>query len=252
MSKLLKLIVVIGLIVYFIAQVVRATPAQLVTANLVKALPMLQLSVVSGTAWKGHAAEAVIDIKGEPLSLGKLRWRFQPTSLFALKACVDVKNDVFSGVLCRTLLGVNQLERFKADVPASLANRFTKEAEFAGAASLAIVQGELDDKGNVAKLKGTMSLQGARVQFQGQWFDLGDYGADLSEAGGGAVNAAVFDLAGPLGVKLNAVVGVETAPSVSGTVMPKPSAPGEISIALGLFGVAQDDGAFAITYPMGG
>ena len=247
MSKLLKVLLGLGLFVYFIVLVVVATPATLVTANLAKAVPQLQLSIISGTAWKGRAADAAVVVQGKALSLGALKWEFKPLSLMALKACVDLESDIFSGNVCRTITGQNQFHRVQADLPAALANRFIKEAEFAGVASLNIVRGEVSDKGEVAKLSGNFSWRSARVKVQGMWFTLGDYAADLVEAGDGNINASIFDLSGPFGLKLNTSVGVGIqTPKISGEVTPREGDPVAITDNLSLF--PEKNGTYTVTF----
>lgn len=251
MSKLLKLVLGLVLVGYFCVLVVKRTPATLVTANLVKSVPHVQLAAITGTAWKGRAGAAHLNIEGQIIDLGSISWKFRPLSLLALKACVDVESDVLNGNVCRTVGGVNQFKNLQVELPASLANKSLPDAKIAGVGSLIIAEGAVNDAGQVSSLQGNFTWKGARLNVQGMWFTLGDFAADLSAAGNGAVQANVFDLAGPYGVRLNGEFGVGTPPKVKGEVHPREDASDDIRDALGLFAVPQDSGAFAVSYPIG-
>ena len=252
MTKLLKVIIGISLVLYLFVLIVKETPATLVTAQLAKALPQLQLAAVTGSVWQGKAGDAVVMIQNKPLPLGVLKWRFKPMSLLALKACADVESDVFSGNACRTLTGLTQLHRFQADLPAAFASDFVPQAEVAGAASLSLVKAAFNDKLEISKLEGNLSWRGARVKVQGTWFTLGDLAADLKEAENGALAAHIFDLSGPFGIDVNAKAGITVEPSLVGDVTPRENAPAAIADGLSLIAIPQDNGAFRVTYPLGG
>lgn len=251
MSKLLKLVLGLVLVGYFGTLVIVRTPATLVTANLVKVAPNIQLAAITGTAWKGRAGAAHLNIEGQVIELGSLSWTFRPLSLFALKACVDVESDIVNGNVCRTIGGMNEFKTLQVELPANLANKSLPDAKLAGVASLIIAKGAVNDLGEVSALEGNFTWRGARLNFQGMWFTLGDFAADLSAAGNGGVQASIFDLAGPYGVRLNGEFGVATSPKVKGEVHPREDASDDIRDALGLFAVPQDSGAFAVSYPIG-
>ena len=246
----IKLLIILIFIIYFLYLIVARVPATLVTVNLVKAIPQLQLAVVSGSAWQGQAGDAAITIQGQPIRLGLLRWTFEPIKLLALKACVDIESEVFNGNVCKTITGDNQFHKFQAELPASLANQLTGEAQFAGLTGLNILSAEITNTGYVKSLQGNISWRGARVNVQNMWFTLGDYAADIVAADGGNVKANLFDLAGPFGVQLEALVGVNVAPTAQGTILPKEDAQDAIKDVLGLFAAPQDNGAFAVKYPL--
>ena len=251
-GKLIKTAIGIGLTVYFLTLVIVRVPATFVTVNLAKAVPDLHLSVVSGSAWKGKVGDAAINVQGQIVQLGALKWTFKPLSLLAFKVCVDLESAIASGNVCRTLTGINQLHKVQLEFPASMANRFTGEAQLAGLTSLNLVRAAVNDKGEVSALNGNFSWRGARVNVQGMWFTLGDFAADLTEAPAGAINANIFDLAGPFGVKLNAQLGVNTAPTAKGEILPKDGAQEDIKDVLGLFAVPQESGSYVVSYPLGG
>lgn len=248
---MLKIILGIALAVYFIGLVVIKTPASIVTAQLAKAVPQLQLATIRGTAWNGRAGSAVVNAAGITLPLGTLKWQFQPASLLAFRACVNVESDLLNGVLCRGLTGTNHFKNLQLDLPVELANRFTGAVKLEGIASMSIRQASVNDKGFVSALDGNVAWRGARLNVEGMWFTLGDFAADLSAASEGAVAASIFDLAGEFGVKLNGEVGVNVPPKVAGEIELREGVPDEIRDAMGLFAVQQDNGAYAISYPMG-
>ena len=250
-GRFLKVVIAFALVIYFLSLVIAKTPATLVTANLVKFVPQVQLSVITGTAWRGLAGDAVINIEGQAIRLGQLKWRFKPAALLTLKACVDLESEIISGGFCRSLTGANYLQKVQLDLPANLANRITTEAQFTGAASLNIAEAVVSDKGLVSKLAGNLTWKNATVNVQGSWFALGDFAADLSAADNGAIAASIFDLSGPFGIKLDAILGIVTPPSVKGEILPRDNAPDEIRDVLGLVAVPQDSGAFVVAYPMG-
>ena len=248
---MLKIILGIALAIYFIGLVIIKTPASIVTAQIQKAAPQLQLSTIRGTAWQGRAGSAVVNAQGVTLPLGTLKWRFQPASLLSLKACVDVESDKLNGVLCRGITGTNHFRNLQVDLPVDIANRFTGAVKLAGSASVSIREASVDDKGFVSALDGNLAWRGARLNVEGMWFTLGDFAADLSAASEGAIAASIFDLAGEFGVKLNGEVGVNVPPKVAGEIELREGAPDEIRDAMGLFAVQQENGAYAISYPMG-
>ena len=250
-GRLLTVAIVFALVFYFLFLVITKIPATLFTANLVRFVPQLQLAVISGTAWNGQAGDAVINIEGQAIRLGQLKWHFKPAALFVLKACVELESEVVSGGFCRSLVGANYLNKVQLDLPASLANRITTEAQFAGQASLNIAEAVVSDKGMVSKLAGNLTWKSATISVEGSSFALGDFAADLSAADNGAIAASIFDLSGPFGIKLDALVGAATPPSVNGEITPRDNAPEEILDVLGLVAVPQDNGAFKVVYPMG-
>ncbi|HEY7774830.1 MAG TPA: type II secretion system protein N [Marinagarivorans sp.] len=251
MSKLLKVMLGIGLLGYFCFLVVVRTPATLVTANIAKQVPMIELAVISGTAWNGRAGAAHLNIQGQVIDLGALSWTFKPLSLLSLNACVDLASDILNGNVCRSVTGINSFTNLQVELPASLANDRLPDAKLAGMGSLMIAKGSVNDRGEVSALEGNLTWRGARLNVQGMWFTLGDFAADLAAGENGAIRANIFDLAGPFGVNLDGQVGIATPPTVRGEILPREGAPDDIRDALGLFAVPQDNGAFAVSYPIG-
>lgn len=249
-KRFLKVLIIIGLCVYLVALIVMRAPATLVTSSLASSVPQLKMAIVSGSAWWGRSGDANLIIQGQPIRLGVLTWKFKPLQLFALKACVDLTSEVFNGTACRTITGNNQLHRFQADLPASLANSFNRDVKFAGLAGANITQADFTDRGEVSALSGNVTWRGARVNVQNMWFTLGDYAADIEADTNGGIKASLFDLAGPFGVKLEVLAGINTSLSAQGTVLPKENAPEAIKDVLGLFAVPQEDGAFTVKYPL--
>lgn len=245
----------IGLLVaYFVYLVLSSAPAPLASWAVMKAVPTLSLSGVTGSVWTGRAAGASVMIENVPLSLGSLSWRLQPLKLLLLKACVVVKSDKLNGDFCRGLTGASTLQAVQLELPASLANGFVREsgAVVDGNISLAVEQASLTRGLDVSSLKGNLGWRGAKVSVNGMAFALGDYGADLSADGSGGLKALVTDLSGPIKVNLEALLKLGQPPKLNGDINPSEQAPAAIRDALGLVGTPTDNGGFHVVYPLGG
>lgn len=250
MSKSLKVALGVALLLFWAYHTLMRIPAEYLTVTLTRALPALQLSSVSGSVWTGRAGNAYVAYSGQALNLGTVKWQFQWMPLLALKACVNLDSERLSGLVCRHLSGQNEFQRLQLALPAKLFDAINPAVKFSGNASLNIVKARVDDRGWLSEMNGNASWQGANISVNGSWFTLGDFGADLTQNGSGALAAAIFDLSGPFGVKLNGLVGVETAPSVEGTILPKEEAPTAITDVLGLVAAQQEDGSFRLKYPL--
>lgn len=250
MSKLIKLGLGLGLFFYFLYLVIASIPAGWAGYIVSTRVPALQLNGVSGTVWKGKAASANVNLVGQGIELGELRWRFHGWNLLLLKACADIDSVKLSTGVCRSIIGANVIKGLQVDLPASLGNPLLREANFNGDASINLASAVVNDSGQVKSLQGNFSWRSAQIQVEGRWFSLGDYGAELSADGQGGVNAQIFDLKGPIAVKLNANASVDRKPSIEGEIIPSNAAPPEISDTLSFVAIPLDQGGFKIKYPL--
>ena len=251
MGRLAKWLVGVGLVFYFIFLVVSSIPGAWASYFVVKSAPGVQLFGVSGTVWKGKAAKASVNIDGLVVDLGELRWKLKPLNLLGFSACANITSAKLSMDFCRALLGArNTVENFQFDFPASYGNRLLREANFDGNASLNLRKAVVSDQGLVDELDGNFSWRNSRIKVEGRWFALGDYAANLSGNGEGAVRAEIFDQQAPIKVNLIGLIGVSQPPKVQGVVRLTEQAPPEAQDVLSIFAVPTDDGGFEVKFPL--
>lgn len=252
MLRLSKPLLAVVFIIYFLYLIASKAPAVLLASAVQKATPHAQLSNVSGTLWSGRAASALVDVSGVKIDTGGLRWTISPWTLLTLKGCINLQSEVVSGEACRSVFGANKLFDMQLDLPVSKFDRFIPEMNVDGLGSLNIVEAAFDDAGTIDTLQGQFSVRQTVVSAGGMTFNLGDYAADLKENGEGGVALNIFDLKGPITIKLQASAGVTAPPTASGEIILKPEAPPQIEDALSLIAAPLETGGYKITYPLGG
>lgn len=251
--KISKPWVISALVVYFLYLVISAVPANLVSSLLMKAVPNVGLSSVSGTLWAGRALGASVNLQGAPLNFGPVGWKISPLKLLMLKGCADISSEKISGGFCRSISGGNQLSNVKLELPAALASAYLREA---GASVDGMVFLQMDNASfsknlQLDAMKGRATWSGAKVSANGSAFALGDYAADLS-ADKGALKAHLKDESGPIKVNLDAWLKMGAVPKVTGEIHPSEHAPDAIGDALSLFAEKDDAGVYKVNYPIGG
>ncbi len=235
-----------GLAVWLV-MVLTAVPASW-GAWLLQAAAPLQIGQVSGSFWSGRAASAALELEGEVLPLGTLQWRLRPLSLLWLQPCVDFKTALqrqqFSGRGCAGPTGW-RLDDGEFSGAAALAGLWSRDLEIDGDISVQI-QSARGGAGGVDAIDGNANWRGARFQYGGNWMNLGSYAAKLKQDGNGGVDAEVFDLDGP--IELRMLVNLKQNLSFSGTIKPRDGAPALLSQALPLVGERNGDGGYQVSW----
>ncbi len=75
--SLLMLIVIMAIVLW-------TAPAALLPFVFQRWVPSVQLEGVSGSLWRGQAANIVVNLKQQPLALGYTQWQLEPLSLLTL------------------------------------------------------------------------------------------------------------------------------------------------------------------------
>lgn len=252
MERLLKLLFIVGLVLYFLVVVIARAPAQWGAWAALQAAPDLALTGVSGTLWDGQAATAQVRVGNEALDLGALSWELNPLALLTAKVCLDVESQMVRGYVCRTASGKNTVRQLLADqLPVRMLNDMVG-VQLGGTGSITIASGRFDDEGRIEELQGNLTWQQARVNVGTGWFALGSYGADIVDNDNGGVVANVTDLEGNFAVQLQGEINPGEEPRVNGLITPKEGAQQPLVDALSVFTESLDDGSFRVTWPIGG
>ena len=217
-------------------------------AWLLQSFTPLQLGQVSGSFWSGRAASAAVQIEGETLPLGTLQWRLRPLSALWLRPCVDLETSLqrqkFSGRGCGGPGGW-RLDDGEFSGAAALLGLWWPELQVDGDISAQILSAR-GDGAVVAAIDGNLNWRGARFQYGRNWMNLGSFAAKLKENGEGGIDAEVFDLEGPIALRLQVSAGESLA--FSGTITPRDGAPALLSQALPLIGERGADGSYAVSW----
>ena len=181
------------------------------------------LSGVTGSIWNGRASLASVRTAEQEYSLGQLSWSLSPLSLLTLSPCAQVATKLtlqqFNGEICSGLGGAVAVHNADVTLPAALVQGKIP-VPIQGHFSVHI--DELKLRGNVlAKLKGNLTWNEARVNTGTNWLDLGSFGAELSDNGNNGVSAKLFQLTGPVDVNLQ----IELAAPAGGKVTGELAAP---------------------------
>lgn len=252
MGKLIKLLFGIFLLIYLLVSIAARIPAEWVADAAVKSVPGLTLGGVSGTAWTGRASAATLQLPGQLVDLGGLKWDVDIPALLTMSLCADVESRVARGHVCRGLNGQNTLKQVIVDdIPMSMFGSMVG-AQLGGVGSVAIQRAVFDDAGVVKEMDGNITWMRARGNGGGGWFPLGSFAAELSENGEGGIIADIDDVDGEFDVELRGEVAVGSLPSLEGTIKPRPNAPQALVDTLMLFTQVVEEGTYKVTWPIGG
>lgn len=250
-SKLLKTLFILVLVGVFLVIVVSRTPAAWAAWGIHKVAPNVWFTGVSGTLWKGQAASAQVDLGSDSIALGEMKWKLKPLSLLILSPCMDLSTQLpgqsISGKFCRSISGNNKVKDLSVDAPMAL---FSKVSPIngTGAVSLQIASASFDGEA-IKDLNGQASWQNANVHVEGQWFNLGSFGAELSDDDQGGALANITDIAGPYTLDMNATWAPGKPWQTKGKVTPKPGVPEVVIQALQVFGEDVGGGAYVVQFP---
>ena len=216
------------LVIFFILIVIKNVPAQwgLAVANV-----PLQMSGVSGTLWNGKAATVVVPLQQGSYALGEVEWQLNPLTLLSLKPCADLaarlESQLLTGTACGGLNGSVQLKNTQIAVPAKVAEIFEVPLEIDGEIlvnieSLALANNQIE------QISSSGSWADARFYNSTSWVSLGTLGFDLVEDGQGGIRADIYDIEGPIQVKLDSQFNLNGDYNTEGQLQLRASAPREI------------------------
>lgn len=246
-AKIIQLVFICLLL--WLAMVVTLIPAHW-AAWLVNQAAPLQLSQISGSFWKGRAASAQLQIDEHTLSMGTLDWDLNPWSLLILRPCLDVKTKLnkqkLSGEWCFGLGGIG-LHDTEFSASAELAQLWLP-VNLQGQISGQIQEATIDGEARVTALNGNINWNQARYYNGRHWMTLGAYAAKLSNNQSGGVSAQIFDLSGPIQVKME--LSTDDSIAISGNITLKEDAPTEFAQWLPLIAEQAADGSYNVDWSM--
>lgn len=239
---------IILLAVFWLALVVRATPAKW---GVWLAGPPLQMSGVSGSVWSGSAANVLVPIQGGSYSLGSLNWKLKPLSLLTLSPCAKIETrldtQVLSGVACAGLGGKISLSDMQLTVPAAAVADLWALVKVGGEISVQLESAKFDQDA-ITELQGKGSWTQARYHNSESWLGLGTIAFDLLEDGSGGLNAKIFDIEGPLQLDLNTQFSMSGAYDIRGDIDLRQEAPVEIGQLLQVIANQKGQDSFSVEW----
>lgn len=251
--RLLKILLIFILVLYFLYLVVAQVPASWAVWAVHRATPDVRLTGISGTLWEGRAAGGTALLGGQFVPLENLRWQVNPWALLTLNACalveVDIMGQPASGNVCGAPDKVITARDVQISAPMALIGDWA-QLQLGGLASLQLQ--DLRLKGQLVEtLQGNFSWRDARWSNGDRWFGLGAYAARLSANEQGGVHAEIFELDGPFKVQLAGDFLPGREPVIKGTVVPSDEAPVPIRDALQFVGEPVEGGGFRVAWPPG-
>jgi general secretion pathway protein N len=195
--------IILGLVI-FLFFVMSRIPAEW-GAWLMTRQPGLALSGIKGTLWKGQANLASLTLEGKSITLGKLQWDLQMSSLLKLNPCVKLsitgQAQSFNGFVCSSLGGVIRVQDADVNLPASLVQ---SRIPFPATGQISAHITTLELRGNVLlDLAGNLSWSNAQVQNLVAWIPLGSFAAEFTDNDNNGIKAKIFDLESDLDVEVN-------------------------------------------------
>lgn len=246
--KLVKPLLILFLVVYFLHLVISRAPAELAAAAMHKAVPNLWLTGVEGTVWKGTANAAQIDLPDSPLPLGALNWHLSGWSLLTLSPCVTFDAGrtalLFSGRVCHSITGTSTLEDISLETSVAPLSELIS-VPVAGMGSVTIKRATIKDS-KIERMEAQVSWQNGSVKPMEAWLNVGTYGASVLENSSGGVSAQIFQVDAPLEVQLVASWSNDQDWSVDGTVKPLDETPQLIKDGIPLIGEEFEPGNYRI------
>ena len=249
-TKLSKTALVVGLILYFLYQVVANAPATLLASVVHKNVPVLWLNSVEGTVWNGRAGAAQVDVNPYELPLGKVSWQLNPFSLLALNPCVTFEalqpGQTFAGELCHSAGGTSKVKDLTADGSMAFINSLAN-TELKGRGSLSVQRAEFS-KTRVKQLSAQLTWHNARILILDEWISFGSYAAKFKENELGGVSAEVFDVDAPLKLEMTAHWVASGGWTADGTVIPGENTPPKIIEGLKFIGEEIEPGKYQFSW----
>jgi general secretion pathway protein N len=252
-SKLVRVVFILFLILYFLYMVISRAPAIWAAWGVHQAVPNLWLSSVDGSLWKGRAQSAQVEIGPTHLPLGEVNWALSPLSLFTLRPCVrfstELPNQTLDGRLCQSLLGDTALvESLNVNAPISAVEALLP-IDATGYVSLMVKRAKFTNKAEVKSLDAQFSWENARASTGDAWINLGTFAATAKENGMGGVSAEIFDIQSPYKSELSAEWAAGKDWSIAGTIAPQAGAASVVVEGLKILGEDLGDGAYRVQWP---
>ena len=251
-ARLLKILIVAFLVLYFLFLVISRTPATVGASLVHSAVPNLWFTGVTGTLWNGRASGAQIDIGNSALPLGEVRWQLSPLSLLLLSPCVSFSTEYpgqsAEGRLCQSVGGKTRIKDTSVDGSVAILSELIPDASIGGRGSLQVAEGEFSGV-TIHKLSAQLSWQQASVNVMDRWLNFGSYAAKISENQDGGIQAKVFDIKGPYKIDFDANWFANGGWKTEGTVIPGPGADPDVQQGLQVLGEEIEQNKYKIIWP---
>ncbi len=196
------LLATIGL-AWFLLKLLFTVPAPLIIGQLSKSVPQFNAQGVQGTIWNGSAANVTITVDGKNQSLGKTQWQLSKLPLLWGSASLTLSAKTAQQSLSTNAVvsasGNVVLENTDLSVPAVLLRDFAPiPVVIGGNLSVRINHLEFAAQ-HIKSLDGVLTWQEAEINLTGvpallgsyvaelSMDEQGDYLAEVSELGGGAL-----------------------------------------------------------------
>ena len=254
MPKFSKPLFITLAVLYFLFLVVSQIPAGWVAYTAHKSVPNLWLTGVTGSAWKGLARGAQLDLgKNTQIPMGPVNWEISPWSMLLLSPCIEFQAQFagrpFDGRVCYGISGSLKISDLTLEAPAdAFAELIPIKA--GGMASLNIIDGKMNGELKVSNLEGQLTVQGVRINPGDGWMQLGTFAATLGASENGELTAKVIDIDAPFAVDMDVswAVGTESV-KANGTIKPGDNAPGNAVAGIQILGEEVDTGVYHIQWP---
>jgi hypothetical protein len=234
------LLAVPALLLALLVALLLTAPARLVPL-LLDGQP-LQLSGLSGSAWRGTAARAVLLTTAGPLHLGRVEWRLEPLSLVALAPRVAVQSQWGQQRLAARVQRRGDglaLRDIELRIDARLARELAP-VDLRGRLEADLARLEFDRQ-RVVFAEGRAVWRDAAWQSPGGLRPLGTYVADVATAASGDIEALVDTLEGPVRAGGTAALSGDRY-AIDARIGPADTMDSELRHALSLIAVAEENG----------
>ncbi|WP_019603749.1 type II secretion system protein N [Teredinibacter turnerae] len=250
-STLLKPLIYLFFIGYFLYLVLSRAPAELAASAVHAAVPNVWLTGVEGSLWHGRAASGQLDLPQSAIPLGNVTWDLDPLSLILLSPCVKL-NAVrpglqLDGTVCHSITGSSRIKDLMLETSVDPVNELIA-VQISGQASINVLSAEIKNM-QVEALDARASWLNGSVYTGESWLAVGSYGANLNGLGNGEVSAKLFDIDAPVTVDMGATWNMQQGWKTQGTVKPAPLAPDLIKGAVQLVGEELEPGVYRVMWP---
>jgi general secretion pathway protein N len=195
--------------------------------------PDVQLSGITGTVWRGRAAEG----SAGGFYLGELQWRFRPWSLLVGKAAFSLTANPVSGSLEAGVAvgagGSLSLSSLDAEVPLRSLDKVLPVRGIEGSLAVRFASLVLED-GVPVEAEGTVVLSNLVVRAVSQ-APLGDYRA-VFQTGDGGIGGRLEEVSGVVDIAGTLLLRRDRSYSITGQVGVKEGAPPAIAQQLQYLG----------------
>lgn len=243
---------VIIFVSFFLVLVLAKAPASWAMSLMAKALPGWQVAQVKGSFWQGEAGAAQFMVDGQPLSLGRIKWKMQPLGLLRLKPCVRFSasrtDQVVDGEACVSLLSQTiSSDNLKVRLDLKQIEPWLL-VRLQGKAQLDLTRFSFADN-QFKDLQGQLSWQEAEIHNSQRWIGLGDLQATLDDdQAGGVITQWSAKEGGPIATDLKIQLPSGGGSLIRGKVTPARNADEAIYQSLQVIGEPAGNGAYSIDW----